>query len=907
MWFVGMILGAILGAMTGEGMGAVLGAVAGVWLGGQYGSHLARQRPAPLPDSLLLERLQRMERRWLELDERLQRLEQRGVALGPLTEAEPIPPAATEVPSPPVPETISTSPELTNATPATDALWVTLPARATVAPGQADLADSPAPSGNEWWQKWLGGNLLAKVGVVLLFFGVASALKLAVQHGMFPVPVRLSLAAAFAGGMIWLGWNRAQTVAHRAFGLALQGGGSAILYLLVYFMLARYTLIDTTAAFVLFTALGVSTASLAMRQDNMALAVLGIAGAFLSPVLAANPHGNHVLLFSYLALLNGLVFFLNWRKNWRQLNLLGLFFTLSIGVSWGLRFYQPQHFASTEPFLLLFFALYSLEPVLHTLWRARQPLPWGDGALLFGTPLITLALQQQLLWPYPYGLAWAAFLGGLYYLGLWYALLRRAAVRVPSYELAHLGIALALLTYSIPLAFGAQVTSALWTLEGGAALWLGLRQNRRWAVWSGLGMQFLAGSYFLLHAGQLLHERAVFNDVFIGACLIAVAGLTSGACLQRHANRPDPYSADLAWGWGLLWWLGSASQEISRFVAADWQDALWLLLAAVTAGAGEWLGQRWRWATPRRQLWLLWLALALVAADSWSRTPYLLAGPLLLFYPLAVWLHYLLMAEQEADGLHDGLREMHLGLFWQLTLIVLHDLHTRLALQWLPAWPLWHWLAWGLPLAGLIQLVLRGKTLYPFRSALADYRQQALLPLLLGAGGWLVLSCFSQPGDDGGLPYLPLLNPLDAGLMLVLYSLWYWQQQVKPAHDVLFQLLPWGGFLWLTSLAGRLAHAWGGIPFDLDTLWHAPLAQALLSGIWTLCALGLMIYATRQQQRARWLRGFALLALVGVKLMLVDLRHTNSLIWTISLLGIALLVIAASYVSPAPPKPEDRQ
>ncbi len=45
-----------------------------------------------------------------------------------------------------------------------------------------------------------------------------------------------------------------------------------------------------------------------------------------------------------------------------------------------------------------------------------------------------------------------------------------------------------------------------------------------------------------------------------------------------------------------------------------------------------------------------------------------------------------------------------------------------------------------------------------------------------------------------------------------------------------------------------------------------------------------------------------LLGVVGLKLMLVDTAHVNTLGRTVSLLGVALLVIAASYFAPTPPK-----
>ena len=63
-----------------------------------------------------------------------------------------------------------------------------------------------------------------------------------------------------------------------------------------------------------------------------------------------------------------------------------------------------------------------------------------------------------------------------------------------------------------------------------------------------------------------------------------------------------------------------------------------------------------------------------------------------------------------------------------------------------------------------------------------------------------------------------------------------------------------------------------------------------------------MITATRRSNRNLWFTGFALLGLVSVKLLFVDLANVGTAVWTFSLIGIALLVLAASYFSPTPPK-----
>ena len=61
---------------------------------------------------------------------------------------------------------------------------------------------------------------------------------------------------------------------------------------------------------------------------------------------------------SYYTVLNAGILALAWMRPWRILNLLGFGFTWGIATAWGVLDYAPEKFASTEPFLLLFFAFY---------------------------------------------------------------------------------------------------------------------------------------------------------------------------------------------------------------------------------------------------------------------------------------------------------------------------------------------------------------------------------------------------------------------------------------------------------------------------------------------------------------------------------------------------------------------
>jgi uncharacterized membrane protein len=98
-----------------------------------------------------------------------------------------------------------------------------------------------------------------------------------------------------------------------------------------------------------------------------------------------------------------------------------------------------------------------------------------------------------------------------------------------------------------------------------------------------------------------------------------------------------------------------------------------------------------------------------------------------------------------------------------------------------------------------------------------------------------------------------------------------------------------------------VAHHWFGVAYQEHALFHSALFQGMLSFVWTCLAIGLMIHASRELLRANWFVGFGLLAVVGAKLLLVDAANAGTVIWTGTLIVVALLVIAAGYFAPRPP------
>jgi len=563
------LMGLVLGWIIDESFSdALIGALLGLGIGQAIG--LARLR------SQADEQRTQLEQAKVALgsvEQRLAFLERSGV--GPFATVKPV------VEPAPAPETVAAAPDPAPATaPAPELIWelppelepLTVAAAETVPPSPVDawtlepVAREPqqpaAATGPNLIDRaigrardWLfGGNTVLRVGVVLLFFGLAFLLRYATEGLVVPIELRYAGVAASALALLGLGWWLRRRNANYA--LMLQGAGIAVLYLTVFAAMRLHPLLDPSAAFGLLVAVTVFSAILAITQDSVALACAAALGGFAAPILASTGTGSHVALFGYFALLNAGILAIAWFKAWRPLNVIGFVGTFGIGFAWGLRSYTPELLWSTEPFLILFFLMYLGIGLLFARrrlqempdapqddsraallkWSARQG-DYVDGTLLFGPPLVGFGLQFALVQHLEFAAAFSALALGMIYMGLARVLMGGRTVLLAETCLA-LGVIFTSL--AIPLGLDARWTSAAWAVEGAGIFWLGVRQQRPLARAFALLLQLGAALTFL---GELRGgEASLLDGSLLGALMLGVALLFTYDQLRKAApERPSSW------------------------------------------------------------------------------------------------------------------------------------------------------------------------------------------------------------------------------------------------------------------------------------------------------------------------------------------------------------------------------
>lgn len=754
------------------------------------------------------------------------------------------------------------------------------------------------------WQTgwgWLThGNVPVKVGMLVLLAGVAALLKYAGDQGWMRVPMELRLLgiAAAAMGALVLAWNK--RASKPVFSKVVQGGSIGVLLLTVFAASKMYGFMPLPLAFALSVMLIAGLVILALKQAARSLAVLGVLAGFMAPLWLSDGSGNHVFLFTYYALVNFGIFAIAWYRPWRELIALGFVFTWGVGLAWGMFAYRAELYASTQPFLLLFFLMYFLLPFFMARKPEAEGGQWVESMLLFATPLLAVLVQAMLLQA-RLPLAGAAVMAALMYLGG--ALWARGKPAFAGIFTAHAMLAAGFATLAVPLAFSAQVSSLVFAVEGVLLVAFGLRQGRLLPQLAGGLLQLLAALAYIWMLGDRQYSAApetlLLNATFAHTLWLALAGFASAWLWQR---RGVGVAASGAYAWGLLWWLGAFISQLPH-VAPLWTPLWWMGLLMLTVWLAAEASRRVPGVLLPGSSLVLFLGAVLVLFGE------NLDGPNLFTKPLPHVLLWLLFAVATVRSLH-GLRQSRLALPMQALWVwtwpyvasgVLVDIQRhaglgsgwRFALYMLP-WVAMLWLAWKRP--RLVTWPVQHRAGALARGLATSFL--VVVGLLFAASLWL-------DGNPRPLPWLPLLNPMElmqaAALLLAAALL----RERLAGRGVPVVWAWFGGgllWLWLSMLVVRTVYHYGAVGEWTPAMLNTTLVQTSLTLAWSVLGMAGWIAGSRRGLRGVWMAGAILMSLALLKLIVVDRQYLGNLLGIGSFIGYGLLCMVVGWFAPAPPR-----
>ncbi|WP_420612851.1 DUF2339 domain-containing protein [Candidatus Spongiisocius sp.] len=886
------------------------------------------------------------------------------------------------------------------------------------------------------------GNVPVKVGVIISLLGLGFLLVLAVEQGWITlgVEVRLIAAALFGVALLVVGW-RVRT-RNAIYGLSLSGGGIAVLYLTTYVAHAVYGLLPPSGAAVAVIVITVVAGVLAVAQDSRSLAVLGIIGGFLAPILAYSDSEDHVVVFGFYTILSVAIVVLARFKVWPELNLLGLGFTVGLTAFWLLTRYETEHWPTTQPLIAVLVLLYMTIPLMSADRRVPDIKDPTMSPLILGLPFVGLGFQYVLTNHFDYGVATSALVlaivhlafaviarrfgrgwlvfqevswalaaaffaiaiplaldsqyisivwtvqgavlvwfgtrrshnlftwggctlqgfgavtlvsfvvdalpysGGRYYSGvlsflvdnvdfgpvvtsiglaLVYTVLseamRRSSGRTglrhvlsETYLVAGMG----LLALAAMLAMDIEYVSAAWVALGLVSVWIGIRQERHPPVWAGSILQLLAGLALAVFLARSLpytpSTPPVFNNYFLWTVVIMVGGLMTARLLERAEHRiwGDVEPVQIALWWGIGWWLAGGLVEITGQFADVYVTNVALAFVTLSLGGTVLLAPLVKWPRLDSLVLLILPAVGLGFLRSLGDQDHPFANHGWAAWIAALAVYYLVLRRRGSE-LPGNTVAMHTGGYWILAALLGREVYWQVDRVADGIWPASAALA--VLLAGVGVTLWGRDRLWPVRAFRHTYLLACAGPVLLVSAGWLVWLGLSSTADPRPLLYLPVLNPLEALIILCVLPILAWKRlAVTELDDADPGLIGenWApgftvaGIALLTMTVARTVHHWAGVPFDFGSMIDSTTLQASLSIVWGLAGLAAMVVGVRLVRRTVWVGGASLMVIVVVKLFVFDLSNTGTVGRVVSFLGVGLLLLVVGYFAPVPPSASAR-
>lgn len=322
-------------------------------------------------------------------------------------------------------------------------------------------------------EKFIGENLINKIGIAITIIGVGIGAKYSIEHELISPLTRIILGYIMGFGLLGFGIKLKKK--YDSYSAVLVSGAIAIMYFITYSAYAFYDLFPQTMAFVLMVIFTAFTVVAAINYNKQIIAHIGLVGAYAVPFLLSNGSGKVAILFSYMTIINIGILVLAFKKYWKPLYYSSFGLTWLIYLSWYVMSYNTDvHFGLALTFLLLFYTIFYLTFLAYKLLR-KEKFEQPDIVLLLANSFIFYALGYSILDNHQSG---SQFLG-LFTLGnaisnfIVSVIIYRQKLADKNMLYLISGLVLVFITIAIPVQLDGNWVTLLWVGEAALLFWIG--------------------------------------------------------------------------------------------------------------------------------------------------------------------------------------------------------------------------------------------------------------------------------------------------------------------------------------------------------------------------------------------------------------------------------------------------
>lgn len=328
-------------------------------------------------------------------------------------------------------------------------------------------------------EKFIGENLINKIGIAILVLGLGFLMRYAIGKNYINEVGRVLIGVGAGATLMYIA-HRLRTKL-RAFSSVLLAGGLSVLYFTITIAYQQYELFTQPQAFAIMVVITALAVVFSVAYDRRELAVIALIGGFAAPFMVSKGDGNFKVLFTYLLILDAGMLVLALIKRWNIVHLVAYGLTLIVFGAWAAGPYtglEPRPWSWGFVFATCFHLVFFAMAVVYNLRHRLQFRPLEFGLLVSNTAGYYAAgmhfLSDAELYAHPKwtGLFTAAL--GLFHAVFAFVFYRRQ--QVPrNLVLLLIGLALTLCTLAVPVQLEGYTITLFWAAEAVLLVWFAQR------------------------------------------------------------------------------------------------------------------------------------------------------------------------------------------------------------------------------------------------------------------------------------------------------------------------------------------------------------------------------------------------------------------------------------------------
>ena len=395
-------------------------------------------------------------------------------------------------------------------------------------------------------EKFIGENLINKIGILILVLGISFFVKYAIDKDWINETGRVGIGI-LSGGIV-------MGVAHRlrkkfaAFSSVFVAGAISIFYLTIGIAFHDYKLFTQTVAFIIMVIITLFSVLVSVSYNRKELAILSLIGGFAVPFMVSTGSGNYKVLLTYIAILNVGMLMIAYFKKWNIVTLLAFIFTTILYSSWfGMEFYKTT-FPSKGAlfFATLFYFIFSIATVINNI-RNKGTFNKIEYFIMLVNTFYYFGIGATIIenWLPQYKGIFTVILA-LYNLVFAMILYKKFGINKNAIYLL-LGLALTFVTITIPFQFNGNYITIFWAAEGALLIWLSQKSRIHIFKIGAIIIQILMMISLLIDWGNYYSYKnygnltPFFNKIFITGLFAVISLVATYYLLKKEKEMIKVY------------------------------------------------------------------------------------------------------------------------------------------------------------------------------------------------------------------------------------------------------------------------------------------------------------------------------------------------------------------------------